>query len=225
MALLLSSLVWVAIPPAKSFAVLTLAVGVLFQAFVRAVLFQLYQRTEVLIKSANHPILHMPLNDVTSSLGAWGNERAAGSPLKRDHRARAHTPTQLTKKQCRQHTAAGVGFGLMHATMIFGSVLASGTSDPGVLYAASCTATPMVLVLAFLALAFTLLDVGLMMLTFLYLRRKDGHRLWVPLAMHAAASASVRAYFWGVTVVRRVYVRTLAASIHVQPLPRPTRRS
>lgn len=81
----------------------------------------------------------------------------------------------------------------MHAVMIFGSVLASGTSDPGVLYASSCRATPMVLVLSFLALAFTLLDMGLMMLTFLYLRREDGRRLWVPIAVHAAAAASVRA--------------------------------
>ena len=80
----------------------------------------------------------------------------------------------------------------MHCTMIFGSVLASGTSDPGVLYTPSCRNMPMVLALAFLALAFSLLDVGLMMLTFLYLRRRDGHRLWVPLALHLAAAASVR---------------------------------
>lgn len=80
----------------------------------------------------------------------------------------------------------------MHATMVFGSVLASGTRDPGVLYAPSCKGTPMVLVLGFLALAFTLLDVGLMMLSFLFLRRRDGHRLWVALALHLAAAASVR---------------------------------
>lgn len=82
----------------------------------------------------------------------------------------------------------------MHATMVFGSVLASGTHDPGVLYAPSCRGTPMVLVLGFLALAFTLLDVGLMMLTFLLLRQRDGRRLWVPLALHLAASASVRCW-------------------------------
>ena len=69
MALLLASLVWVAIPPAKGVGVWTVAVGVLCQALLRVVLFRLYQRTEALIKSANHPILHMPLNDVTSSLG------------------------------------------------------------------------------------------------------------------------------------------------------------
>jgi hypothetical protein len=80
----------------------------------------------------------------------------------------------------------------MHCTMIFGSVLASGSSDPGVLYTSSCKAVPMVLALSFLALAFTLLDVLLMMLTFLYLRRRDGHRLWVALVLHVAASASVR---------------------------------
>lgn len=70
MALLLASLVWTAVPPARGLGALTVAVGVLCQALLRTVLFRLYQRTEALIKSANHPILHMPLNDVTSSLGA-----------------------------------------------------------------------------------------------------------------------------------------------------------
>jgi len=49
----------------------------------------------------------------------------------------------------------------------------------------------MVLALSFLAVAFTLLDIGLMALTFLHLRRRDGHRLWVALAVHAAAAGSV----------------------------------
>lgn len=75
MALLLASLVWTAIPPAQGVGIVTVAVGVLCQALLRAVLFRLYQRTEVLIKSANHPILHMPLNDVTSSLCASSNAR------------------------------------------------------------------------------------------------------------------------------------------------------
>lgn len=43
--------------------------------------------------------------------------------------------------------ASGVGYGLMHTTMLFGSVLASFESDPGVLYEKSCGNVPLVLVL------------------------------------------------------------------------------
>ena len=154
-ALLLSSIVWAAIPPLRHEAAVTIVVGVLCQGLLRSVLFRLYHRTEVLIKSVNHPVLHMPLNDVTSSL------------------------------------SAGVGFGLMHCTMLFGSVLASATSDPGVLYLSSCRATPLLLVLAFMALAFTLLDLAFMALTFLYLRRRRTERLWVILALHLTAAALV----------------------------------
>ncbi len=155
-ALLLSSAVWSVIGPLQRLAAVTVVVGVLSQALLRVVLYRLYHRTEILIKGANHPILHMPLNDVTSAL------------------------------------AAGTGYGLMHCIMLFGSVLASGSSDPGVLYMPSCRGTPLLLVLAFLALAFTLLDLVFMALTFLYLRRRRTARLGVVLGLHAAAAGLVR---------------------------------
>ena len=80
----------------------------------------------------------------------------------------------------------------MHCTLLFGSVLASQHADPGVLYVRSCRGTPLVLVLAFLALASTLLDQVLMALTFLYLRRRRPHRLCLALGLHAAVAAMVR---------------------------------
>jgi len=157
-ALLLSSAVWAILGPGKEVAALTVVVGVACQALMRAGLYKLYHKTEILIKSANHPVLHMPLNDVTSSL------------------------------------SAGTGYALMHCVMLFGSVLASGSSDPGVLYAPSCRGSPLVLVLAFLALAFTLLDLCFMALTFLYMRRQETRRMVVVvLGLHAVASGLVSA--------------------------------
>lgn len=154
-ALLLSSALWAMFGPVKQTAAIMVVLGVLCQVVMRAVLYRLYHRTEILIKSANHPVLHMPLNDITSSL------------------------------------AAGTGYGLMHAVMIFGSVLASGNSDPGVLFAPSCTRTPLVVVLALLALAFTMMDLSFMALTFLYLRRRKCFRMGVIFLMHSAASGLV----------------------------------
>lgn len=109
MALLLASLVWTAIPPAQGVGIVTVAVGVLCQALLRAVLFRLYQRTEVLIKSANHPILHMPLNDVTSSLGASLFKRPnelnpTPSPtLSQTPRHPNHTTTTSRRRRLRAH--------------------------------------------------------------------------------------------------------------------------
>ncbi|KAM3577348.1 hypothetical protein VYU27_000778 [Nannochloropsis oceanica] len=151
-ALLLSSALWAVLGPGKQFAALTVVMGVICQALMRACLYKLYHKTEILIKSANHPFLHMPLNDVTSSL------------------------------------SAGTGYAVMHCVMLFGSVLASGSSDPGVLYAPSCRGSPLVLVLAFLALAFTLLDLCFMALTFLYMRRRMIRRMVVMLGLHLVAS-------------------------------------
>lgn len=155
-ALLLSSAIWAILGPGKQVTALTVVVGVMCQALLRGTLYKLYHRTELLIKSANHPVLHMPLNDVTSSL------------------------------------AAGTGYALMHCVMLFGSVLASGSSDPGVLYAPSCRGSPLVLVLAFLALAFSLLDLSFMALTFLYMRRRKTRRMIVVvLSLHVVASGLV----------------------------------
>lgn len=154
-ALLLSSALWAVLGPGKQFAALTVVMGVICQALMRACLYKLYHKTEILIKSANHPFLHMPLNDVTSSL------------------------------------SAGTGYAVMHCVMLFGSVLASGSSDPGVLYAPSCRGSPLVLVLAFLALAFTLLDLCFMALTFLYMRRRMIRRMVVMLGLHLVASGVV----------------------------------
>lgn len=44
-------------------------VGVLSQTLMRVILFRMYHKTEIMIKSATHPVLRLPLNDITSSLG------------------------------------------------------------------------------------------------------------------------------------------------------------
>jgi hypothetical protein len=47
----------------------TVLVGVACQEGLRVGLYQLYQRTEAIIKATDHPTHHLPLNDVTSALG------------------------------------------------------------------------------------------------------------------------------------------------------------
>jgi len=78
---------------------------------------------------------------------------------------------QLNDASC--GIAAGVGFGGMHAIMLFGTLLASEASHGGgVLYQQSCPSMPSLAVSAMNAFCFTVLDVFWMLFTFFGMRRR-----------------------------------------------------
>ena len=69
--------------------------------------------------------------------------------------------------------AAGVGFGGMHAVMLYGTLLASEmTNNVGVLYQESCPGMPSLAVSAIYALCFSILDIFFMLFTFFGMRRR-----------------------------------------------------
>jgi hypothetical protein len=69
--------------------------------------------------------------------------------------------------------AAGVGFGGMHAILLYGTLLASEMStNVGVLYQDSCPAIPSLAVSAVYALCFFVLDMFWMLFTFFGMRRR-----------------------------------------------------
>lgn len=68
--------------------------------------------------------------------------------------------------------AAGVGFGGMHAILLFGSLLASETFDSGVLYQPSCPKVPSLTVSSLNTFCFFFLDVFWMLFTFFGMRRR-----------------------------------------------------
>jgi len=68
--------------------------------------------------------------------------------------------------------AAGVGFGGMHAILLFGSLLASETFDSGVLYQPSCPKVPSLTVSSLNTFCFFFLDVFWMLFTFFGIRRR-----------------------------------------------------
>ena len=68
--------------------------------------------------------------------------------------------------------ASGVGFGGMHAILLFGSLLASETFDAGVLYQPSCPKVPTLTVSSFNTFCFFFLDVFWMLFTFFGMRRR-----------------------------------------------------
>ena len=78
---------------------------------------------------------------------------------------------QLNDASC--GVAAGVGFGGMHAVLLYGTLLASETGlDQGVLYQAFCPMMPSLAVSAIYAFSFSILDIFWMLLTFFGMRRR-----------------------------------------------------
>lgn len=78
---------------------------------------------------------------------------------------------QLNDASC--GIAAGVGYGGMHAIMLYGTLLASEMSHGGgILYQSSCPQIPSLVVSALYAFSFTVLDVFFMLFTFFGMRRR-----------------------------------------------------
>lgn len=83
--------------------------------------------------------------------------------------------------------AAGVGFGTMHAVVMYGSVLAS-SGGPATLYSDSCTLVPLVVVSGIYALIFLLMDVIFMVIAFQAHKCRDSRQQAFIFASHLGAS-------------------------------------
>lgn len=84
--------------------------------------------------------------------------------------AAAKLRLQLNDASC--GIAAGVGFGGMHAIMLYGTLLASESGNVGVLYQDSCPSVPSLAQSAIYALCFSIMDIFWMLLTFFGMRRR-----------------------------------------------------
>jgi gamma-secretase subunit APH-1 len=82
--------------------------------------------------------------------------------------------------------AAGVGFGLMHSLLLYGSVLAS-SGGSGVYFDDSCPTIPLVLVSALTSLAFFILDIIWMCLWFIAERYRSMTLASVITSLHLVA--------------------------------------
>lgn len=84
--------------------------------------------------------------------------------------AAAKLRLQLNDASC--GVAAGIGFGGMHAIMLYGTLLASESGNVGVLYQDSCPGIPSLAQSAVYALCFSVMDIFWMLLTFFGMRRR-----------------------------------------------------
>jgi len=134
--------------------------GVLSQFLFRCSFVSLYHKVEKLIRISIEKEDERGESAVTDDLEDYDETWTAAAKLR----------LQLNDASC--GIASGVGFGGMHAVMLFGSLLASESGNKGVLYQDSCPNIPSLTQSAICALCFSLMDIFWMLLTFFGMRRR-----------------------------------------------------
>jgi hypothetical protein len=137
--------------------------GIFFQFIFRCGFVTLYHKVEAVIELSFEKTEEEQREALTSS------DNNADSEEHADLQA-AKTKLALNDAAC--GLAAGTGFGGLHALLLFGSLLASETSDAGVLYQPSCPRVPSLLVSALNTFCFFFLDIFWMLFTFFGMRRR-----------------------------------------------------
>jgi hypothetical protein len=160
--------------------------GVFFQFVARCLFVHLYHKVERVIQVSlekqdmiqqQQSENQTDSNPTDASVRGVNNERnhtTANNNLnenKLNWTEAAKLRLQLNDASC--GVAAGVGFGGMHAILLYGTLLASeATNNAGVLYQSSCPAMPALVVSGLYACLFTILDVFWMLMTFFGMRRR-----------------------------------------------------
>lgn len=101
-------------------------------------------------------------------------------------RSSPHSNNAFPLNDLSSSLAAGIGFGLMHSLLFYGSVLAS-SDGVGVYFDDSCPTTPLILVLAITSLGFFILDVIWTCLFFLVERYRSKILASVVVLLHIFA--------------------------------------
>lgn len=145
--------------------VIILIPGVIFQFVMRCGFVALYHKVEKVIQSSieHHEAMQQRQPNANANNGSnnGNNDEATDSTLLR---------LELNDWAC--GLASGVGFGGMHAVLLYGTLLASESGNLGTLYQDSCPSMPGLLLSAWNAFFFTILDIVWMLFTFFGMRRR-----------------------------------------------------
>lgn len=145
--------------------------GVFFQFVTRCAFVTIYHKVERVIQVTLQKQLE---EERYAESGNGGGSTESVRPAQRNREEWTEIVKlrlQLNDASC--GVAAGVGFGGMHAIMLFGTLLASQMKNNiGVLYQESCPGMPSLAVSAIFACLFSILDVFWMLFTFFGMRRR-----------------------------------------------------
>lgn len=155
---LVSSLIWAAFPSSINQSVLLIIpIGVLSQWIFRLLFVKGYYRIEGIIRRASF------LRSQQQSHNQGDN---SGTPSEKTLLFR-----ELNDWTC--GISAGVGFGGMHAILLYGTLLASESRNIGTLYQPSCPSIPAILHSAINAFFFSVLDIVFMLISFHGMRMRN----------------------------------------------------
>jgi len=149
--------------------------GVFFQFVLRCVFVSIYHRVERVIQITLHK--HHD-EEMRRRNGEGGDRGESDASMRATRRHRNEELSEVAKLRLQVNdascgVAAGVGYGGMHAILLFGTLLASQTTNNvGILYQESCPTIPSLVVSAVLACFFSVLDVFWMLFTFFGMRRR-----------------------------------------------------
>ena len=151
--------------------VLVLSPGVVLSFLFRCCFVALYHKVEKVIETS---IAQHEASSRSNGDAAQRPQNNANNANDNDDNAAwtdsARLRLELNDWSC--GLAAGTGFGGMHALLLYGSLLASEAGNLGTLYQESCPSMPSLLLSAFNAFFFSILDVLWMLLTFFGMRRR-----------------------------------------------------
>lgn len=134
--------------------------GIFFQFIFRCLFVGLYHKVEAVIELS------------IEKTEEERQQQAGTDPVPTDQTDLQAAKNKLSLNDVACGLAAGIGFGGIHATLMFGSLLASETADAGILYQPSCPKVPSLLVSALNTFFFFFLDVFWMLFTYYGMRRR-----------------------------------------------------
>jgi hypothetical protein len=152
--------------------------GVIAQFMFRCGFVAVYHRVEQVIQTSLEKQQQEELKngEMESTDPGTGSEQVILNQERRRKEMDAWTETvklRLALNDAACGIAAGVGFGGMHTIMLYGTLLASETSNNvGVLYQDSCPGMPSLVLSAIYAFCFSILDIFWMLFTFFGMRRR-----------------------------------------------------
>ena len=168
-----ASLIWTILDPTIGLDIAWSAIipGIFFQFIFRCLFVTVYHKVEQVIEASIER--SEDSNDESREQSGDENNNSnnnAGEQQQQTSVQIAKNKLSLNDAAC--GLAAGVGFGGLHAILLFGSLLASETFDAGVLFQPSCPAIPSLVVSSLNTFCFFFLDLLWMLFTFFGLRRR-----------------------------------------------------
>jgi Aph-1 protein len=192
-----ASLVWFIFDAAGvNHPIIVLLPGVIFQGIMRCGFVALYHKVEKVIEGsiARHEQHQIQRGETEEAMAEAARLRL-----------------ELNDWAC--GLAAGVGFGGMHAVLLYGTLLASESGNLGTLIQDSCPSMPGLILSALNAFFFTILDMIWMLFTFFGMRRRrssgiDCSRGWGAMLGNSTASGNMALAICGVTHLAASFATT-----------------